>query len=132
MNTIPLFFSSYDVVSWKFQSPHFIVFRIVRLRRSYSTVQIYFIKSSGKSVPWYFDGKVSISSFRDTSCCHKSILFWFITNPCVFPCSSFPRPARRWGFWRHMTEFLKILWITILDFPNSLWNILNQEFIFIT
>ena len=45
MNTISLFFGSYDVFSDKFQSAHFVIFRNVRLYRSYSTVQIYFIKS---------------------------------------------------------------------------------------
>ena len=70
--------------SSKFLSAQFVLFRYVRLRRSYLTVQIYFLKSSGNSVPWYFNAKVSINSFRDSRCCQKSILFWFITNPSVF------------------------------------------------
>ena len=82
-----------DGFSGKFHSAHFVLFRNLRLRRSYSTVQTYFIKSLGNNVPWYFNAKVSISSFRDGGCCRKSILFWFITNPSVFPCSSFPGPA---------------------------------------
>ena len=39
----------------QFQSAHFVLFRNVRLRRSYTTVQIYSIKSSGNSVPWYIN-----------------------------------------------------------------------------
>ena len=83
-NTIPLSFSRYDVFSGKFQVAHFVLLRNVRLHRNYSTVQIYFIKSSGNSVPWYFNAKVSISSFRDSGCSRKSILF----------CNRFPRPTR--------------------------------------
>ena len=97
---------SYDMFSDKSQLAHFVLFRNVRLCRSYSTVQIYFIKSSGNCVLWYFNAKVSISSFRDSSCCHKLILFWFIINLSIFPCSSFPRPARWFlGFTR--PSFLK-------------------------
>ena len=115
MNTIQLFFNPYDAFSRKFQLGHFFLFRNVRLRWSYSTVQIYFIKSSVNSVPWYFNAKVSISSFRDRGYCHESILFWFITNPSVFPCSSFPRPTRLFPLF---SSFLKILWITLLAFPT--------------
>ena len=82
-----------------------VFFGNVRLCRCYSTVQIYFIKSSGNSEPWYFNAKDSISSFRDSSCCHKWILFWFITNPSVFPCSSFPRLAS-WFLGSTWTSFL--------------------------
>ena len=117
MNSIPLFFSPYDVFSGKFQSAHFVLLRNVRLCRSNSTVQIYFIKSLGNCVPWYFNAKVSINSFRDSGCCHKSILFWFTTNPSVFPYSSFSRPAR-WFLGFTWPSFLKIIWITLLDFPT--------------
>ena len=68
----------------------FVLFRNVKLRGSNSIVQIYFIMSSGNSVPWYFDAKVSISSFRDSDCyvCHKS--FFFDSLPIhVFPYSIF-------------------------------------------
>ena len=83
INTITLFFSPYDMFNDKFQSTHFVLFNYVRLRRSYSTVQIYFIKSSGNIVPCYFNAKVSIRSFRDSALCRKSILFEFITNLCL-------------------------------------------------
>ena len=107
MNTILLFFRPYDMFGGKFQSTHLVLFRNVKLRRSYSTVQIYFIKSSGNSVSWYINAQFSISPFRDSSSCHKSILFWFISNPSVFPCNSFPRPAR----W-----FLGFVWLSFLKF----------------
>ena len=94
MKTIPLFFSPYDVISGKFQSALLILFRNLILRKSYSTVQIYFIKSSVNSVSWYFNAKFSIDPFIDGGCCHKLILFSFITNPSVFPFSRFPRSAR--------------------------------------
>ena len=139
MNTILLFFSPYDVFSGKFQSTHFLLFRNVKLSRSFLTVQIYFIKSSGNSVPWYLNAKVSIRSFRDSCCCHKSILFWFIANPSVFPCSCFPRPAR-WFLSFTWASFLKILWIILLDFPpvfeispiESLSSLRNLTIIFLS
>ena len=121
MNTIPLFFSPYDVFIGKFQSAHFVLFRNVRLCRSYKTVQIYFIKSSGNSVPWYFNAKVIwVFAFRDSGCCRKSIPFFFlfITNPSVFPFSSFPRPARLASQDSVSSIFLKILWFFLLDFPT--------------
>ena len=118
MNTIPLFFSSYDVFSGKFQSAHFVLFRNVRLRWSYSTVQIYFVKSSGNRVPWYFNAKVSMSSFRHRGCCRKSIIFLFITNPSVSLAVVFlSLPG---GFLTShdpvFSGFLKISWVTLLDF----------------
>ena len=133
MNTIPLFLSPYDVFSGKFQSAHFVLFRNVRLHRSYSTVQIYFIKSSGNSVPGYFNAKVSISFFRDSGCCRKLILFWFITNPSVIPCCSFSRLARWFhGFtWPSFLTFSQNTMNNTFRFPHSLWNIPNWEFIFI-
>ena len=53
MNTILLFFRPYDLFSGKFQLAHFALFRNVSLRKSYSTVQVHFIKYSGNSVPGY-------------------------------------------------------------------------------
>ena len=93
ISTTPLFFSPDDVFSGKFQSAYYVLFINVRHRRSYLTVQIRFIKFSGNSLPWYFNVKISIRSFRDSGCYRKSILFLFITNPSVFRCSGFPRPA---------------------------------------
>ena len=40
MNTIPLFFSQYDMFRGKFQSAYFVLFRNVRFCRSYLTVEI--------------------------------------------------------------------------------------------
>ena len=85
MNTIPQFLSPYDVFSGEFQLAHFVLFRNVRLCRSYLTVQIYFIKSSGNSVPWYFNANVCISSFRDSGCCCKSILFLIACQTIYLP-----------------------------------------------
>ena len=123
MDTIPLFFSQYDMFSGKFQSAHFVLYRNVRLCRIYLTIQIYFIKSSGNSAPWYFNAKVSISSFRDISCCCKSILFWSFTNPLPIHLSSlavvFLRLPGGFLAWHDSvsSSFLKMLWITLLYFP---------------
>ena len=70
--------SSVHMMSSEANFSRFILFflEMFRLLISYSTVQIYFIKSSGNSVSWYFNAKVSISSFRDRGCCRKSILFF--------------------------------------------------------
>ena len=70
-------------------------------------------------LPWYFNAKVSLYSFRDSGFCRKSILFLFITNPFVFTCSSFlGLPG---GFLAShgpvSSGFLEILWIILLDFP---------------
>ena len=92
IHTIPLFFNPYDVVSGKFQSAYFVLSRNVRFRRSYWTVQIYFIKFSGNTVHWYLNAKISISSFRDSGCCCKLILFLIHYESIL--CSRFPRPAR--------------------------------------
>ena len=83
MTIISLFFCSNDVSSGKFHSVYFVLFINVRCRRRKSTVQIYFIKFSGKNVPWYLNAKVRIRSIRDGGRCRKSIIFWFITNPCL-------------------------------------------------
>ena len=109
MNTIPLFFSPYDVFSGEFQSIHFVLFRNVRLRKSYSTVRIYFIKSSGNCMLWYFNAKVSICSFRDCGCCCKSIHFFFYSLPIHLSSLAI--------IFLGLPSFLKILWITISDFP---------------
>ena len=81
--------SSIHMIIGKFPSVHIVPFRNLRLRRSNLTVQVYFIKSSGNKVPWYFNTKVNISSFEN-----RSFFFLFITNLSVFPWSSFPCPAR--------------------------------------
>ena len=118
MNIIPLFFSPYEVFSGKFQSTHFILFR---LRKSYSTIRIYFIKSSGNSMPGYFYAKISISSFRDSGCCCKSILlFYSLAIHLSSLAVVFLRQSG--GFLAShdpvFSTFLKILWIKLLDFPT--------------
>ena len=111
MNTIPLFFRPYDMFSGKFQSAHFVFFRNVRLRRSYSTVQIHFIKSPRNSVPWYFNPKVSITSIRDSGFFNllpihlSSLAVVFLGLPGGFLSSHDPVSS----------SFLKILWIILLD-----------------
>ena len=132
MNTIPLFFIPYEVFRGKFQSNHFVLFRNLRLYRSYSTVLIYFIKSSGNSVPWYFNAKVSISSFTDSGCCRKSMLFWFVINLSVFICCTFPMPARCFlGFtWPSFLKFSLNTMNNTFRFPHSLWNIPDRKFVY--
>ena len=136
-NTIPMFFSLYDVFSGKFQSVHFVIFRDVCLRRSYWTVKIYFMKSLGNSVPWYFDSKVSISFFRDNDCCRKSV-FFFILFFVVFFTSihlsslavvflSFPG-----GFLVSHDPISPNTINKSFRFAHFLWDIRNREFIFIT
>ena len=45
-------------------------FRNVRLHRSYSMVQLYFIRSSGNSVPWYFRVKVLLLFLAKRNICY--------------------------------------------------------------
>ena len=129
MKTIPLFSKPYDSFRGKFQSPHFVLFRNVRVRRSYQTVQMYFIKSSGNRVTWYFIVKVSISSFRDNGCCRKLILFLFITNPSVSFAVDFLSLPGYFLASHHLFSwlFLKILWITLLDSP-TVFEKLDSQF----
>ena len=122
MNTIPLFFSQYYIFSSKFQSAHFVLFRNVRLCRSYSTVQIYFIKSLGNSVLSYFNAKVSINSFRDSSC-HKSILSLavvFLGKPGGFLASHDPVSSNFLKI--PLLDFLTILEISPIKILFSLCN----------
>ena len=103
--------------SGKFEFTYFVHCRKVRLRRSYPTVYIYFIKSSGNSVPWYFNAKVSIRSFKDCGYRHKSILFWFITNLSVFlAVVSLVLPG---GF---LVVFLFLIWHYINHWVDALQN----------
>ena len=121
MTTIPLFCISYDVFSGKFQSPHFVLFGSVKCRSSCSATQIYFIKSSGNSVPWYFNAKVSINSFRDSSCCCKLILFdsW-PTHLSSLAVVFLGLPGSFWASHNPIfSSFLKTLWILCIS-PQSL------------
>ena len=114
-NTIPLFFSPYDVFTGKFQSAHFVIFRNVRLRRSCSTVQIHFIKSTeiiclDILMPMLALALLEISvavanrSFFYSLPIHLSFLVViFLCPPGSFLAS--PDPVS--------SSFLKILWITL-------------------
>ena len=130
MNTILQLISQYDVFSGKF---HFVLFRKVKLRRNYSTVQIYFIKYSRNSVPWYFYAKVSISSLRGRGYFHKQFFFYSLpVHPSSLSVFFLTLPGRFLASHKTVSSsFLKILWRALLHFP-SLWNIPNREFIFIT
>ena len=117
MNTILLFFCSYDLFSGKVQSAHFFLFRNVRLCRSNSTVQIYFIKSSVNSVPWHFNALALLEiavvvanlSFFDSLPIHlSSFAVVFLGLPRGFLASHD----------RVISSFRKMLWITVLDYPT--------------
>ena len=103
--SLDLSFCNFRTFQTNFCWLKFLLFRNIRLCSCYSTVQIYFIKSSENSVPWNFNAKLSISSFKESRCWCKSMLFGFITNPSIFSCNSFPRLAR-WFFGFTWPSFL--------------------------
>ena len=91
----------------------------LRLCRSYSIVQIYFIKSSGNSVIWYFNVKWALALSESAVPVANWSIFvslpiqqisLFLCLPGGFLASHDPVSS----------SFLNILWITLFDSPQSL------------
>ena len=72
-------------------------------------------------MPWYFNAKVSISSFRDTGWCRKSIIFFYSLQIQLFSLAVVFLGLPRGFLASHdpvSQIFLKLLWITLLHFPT--------------
>ena len=112
--------SVHMMFSGKFQLAHFVLFKNVRLCRSYSTVQINFVKSLGKTCLDIWMLRLALAlleiavavtnwSFFDLLPLHLSslaVVFLSLTGGFLVSCD----PVS--------SSFLKILWITLLDFPT--------------
>ena len=119
MNTIPLFFSRYDVFSGKFQSAHFVLFKNLRLRRLFKFISLSLrdIVRLDILIPRLelslLQKVVAVAnrSFFDSLPIHLSFLsVFFLGLQGVFFFLASQDPVS--------SSFLKMLWITLLDFPT--------------